>query len=298
MSTVISRAFLALGLTFVLLAATAPPARADATSEAREHYQKGTSFYDLGKYNDAVREFEAAYQIKNDPALLYNLAQSHRQAGNSEQALHFYRTYLRRVPKAPNRAEIEGRIAQLEQLVAQKNAAQTAPPNVTMPPAETAPTTPSPPPAANLPPPMPPPVTMAPPPEAAPPTSSAPVYVTSERPEAARARGALLKKIGKYTLIGGGVFFLAGAIIGSRANGAANEVNDTAAMGGTFDPAVESRGKAYATAGNSLILVGVLAGGAGAGLYFYGRHKEKAATVTATPLASAGMLGGSLRVTF
>src|SRR3954467_4437432 len=79
----------------------------DATSGAREHYQKGTAFYDLGRYQDAIKEFEAAYELKNDPALLYNLAQSHRLAGNAEQALHFYRTYLRRVPKAPNRTEIE-----------------------------------------------------------------------------------------------------------------------------------------------------------------------------------------------
>ena len=37
---------------------------------------------------------------KNDPAFLYNLAQSYRLAGDAEQALHFYRTYLRYVPKA------------------------------------------------------------------------------------------------------------------------------------------------------------------------------------------------------
>src|SRR5262252_6344087 len=91
--------------TLVGAATAALPARAaeDAAATAREHYQKGTTYYDLGKYTDAIKEFEAAYEIKNDPALLFNLAQSHRLAGNAEQALHFYRTYLRRVPKAPNR---------------------------------------------------------------------------------------------------------------------------------------------------------------------------------------------------
>src|SRR5262245_62111772 len=98
--------------------APAPGARIGgdpASAPAREHYQKGTAFYDLGRYQDAIREFEAAYELKNDPALLYNLAQSHRLAGNAEQALHFYRTYLKKVPKAANRVEIEGRITTLEQ---------------------------------------------------------------------------------------------------------------------------------------------------------------------------------------
>src|SRR3954470_7567082 len=123
-----------------LVVAAAPAARADdPAAAAREHYQRGTTYYDLGKYGDAIREFEAAYEIKNDPALLYNLAQSHRLAGNSEQALHFYRTYLRRVPRPANRAEIEGRITALEQLVAQKNVTQTTPPNVTIPPGGTTP---------------------------------------------------------------------------------------------------------------------------------------------------------------
>src|ERR1700690_2496951 len=115
-------------LALVLIFGVAAPARAQDAMSAKEHYQKGTSYYDLGRYADAIKEFEAAYQIKNDPALLFNLAQSHRLAGNSDQALHFYRTYLRYVPKPPNRAEIESRITQLEQLVAQKNAAQSAPP--------------------------------------------------------------------------------------------------------------------------------------------------------------------------
>src|SRR6476659_5013199 len=111
----------------LLFPAAARAQSSDSTAAAREHYQKGTAFYDLGRYADAIREFEAAYELKNDPALLYNLAQSNRLAGNAEQALRLYKTYLRYVPKAPNRAEIEERITTLEQQVAaaQKNATQT-----------------------------------------------------------------------------------------------------------------------------------------------------------------------------
>src|ERR1700747_636344 len=116
----------------VLCLLPAGAARAEDTTAAREHYQKGTAFFDLGKYADAIKEFEAAYEAKNDPAFLYNLAQAHRLAGNPEQALRFYRTYLRKNPKPPNRADIEEKIAQLEKLVDQKTATQTSPPTQTM----------------------------------------------------------------------------------------------------------------------------------------------------------------------
>src|SRR5215471_3837463 len=111
----------ALGAATSVAALPARAAEDAAAASAREHYQKGTAYYDLGKYTEAIKEFEAAYEIKNDPALLFNLAQSHRLAGNAEQALHFYRTYLRRVPKAPNRSEIEAHISALEQQIAQKS---------------------------------------------------------------------------------------------------------------------------------------------------------------------------------
>src|SRR6185503_4516701 len=93
----------------LLTAATARAQEAakpgDNKTAAKEHYNRGTSFYDLGKYDEAIKEFEAAYQLKNDPAFLYNLAQSYRQAGNHERAVHFYKTYLRYVPNAKNRAD-------------------------------------------------------------------------------------------------------------------------------------------------------------------------------------------------
>jgi tetratricopeptide (TPR) repeat protein len=94
----------------------------DSLAVVRNHYLQGTSYFDLGRYQDAIKEFEAAYELKSDPAFLYNLAQSHRLAGNAEQALRFYRVYLRRAPQAANRADIESKIATLEQLIAQKEA--------------------------------------------------------------------------------------------------------------------------------------------------------------------------------
>ena len=102
--------------------ASAQDKDADNKAAAKEHWSRGTSFYDLGRYDQAITEFEAAYQLKDDPAFLFNLAQAYRMAGKHERAVHFYKTYLRYVPKAPNRADIEEKIKTGEQLAAQQSA--------------------------------------------------------------------------------------------------------------------------------------------------------------------------------
>ena len=86
-------------------------------AEARAHYEEGTKAYNLGEYPRAVTEFKAAYNAKPDPLLLYNIAQSFRLGGDAAQALFFYRSFLRNMPAAPNRKEVEGRIRTLEKQV-------------------------------------------------------------------------------------------------------------------------------------------------------------------------------------
>ncbi len=306
-----ARPTLALFLVLLVFAASSV-ARADDTVSAREHYQKGTSFYDLGRYAEAIQEFEAAYEIKNDPALLYNLAQSHRLAGNSEQALHFYRTYLRYVPAAKNHAEIEDRIKQLEQLVAQKNAAQTEPPAQAFPPGATPPpvqtqTTPPPPPVVTAPPETPP--AMAPPPGAPPPMPEAvtpsplsppasPGLFAAAPPPAPPNTHHQMIFAGEITGAVGVGLFIIGAAYGGAAVGAANQVNDAAKNGGTYDPSVEKRGKNDQAAEAGFMTVGVLAAATGAVLYFYGRHLASQEAAQITPMASSTGAGASLRVTF
>src|SRR6185436_16138546 len=100
---------------------------ADEAAAAREHYKRGTTLYDLGKYDEAIIEFQQAYEIKDDPVLLYNIAQSFRLSNKYNEALRFYRTYLRRAPKAPNRDEVETKIADMENLIQQQNKVATTP---------------------------------------------------------------------------------------------------------------------------------------------------------------------------
>jgi len=104
-------------------AGTAPPASgapppADApgssTASARAHARQGLALYDLKRFQEANAEFEQAYLIEQDPALLYDMAQCQRKLGNNEEALHFYKTYLRRVPKGPSAVEAEKRAREIE----------------------------------------------------------------------------------------------------------------------------------------------------------------------------------------
>ncbi|MCA1664623.1 MAG: hypothetical protein LC659_10200 [Myxococcales bacterium] len=122
----------------VLLAAAPVDAKPEdpKIAAARQHYEAGLAHYNLEEYRDAVVEFEAAYRLRPDPVFLYNLGQAYRLGDNPEQALHFYRAYLRTLPAAPNRAEVEGRITDLEQVVAAKKNAAARPPEHALPRAE------------------------------------------------------------------------------------------------------------------------------------------------------------------
>jgi tetratricopeptide (TPR) repeat protein len=96
--------------------AARPPAKIvlSAESQAKSHFNRGTSFYNIGRFPDALAEYEAAYLAVQDPPFLFDIAQCHRKIGNSKEALESYRTYLRVAPNAPNRAEVQKHISELE----------------------------------------------------------------------------------------------------------------------------------------------------------------------------------------
>ena len=104
-----------------LLAATS--AHADASADARAHYEEGTKLYDLGRYQEAAHEYEEAFRLHPDPALLFNIGQAYRQAGDDEAAARAYRGFLRRFPDYEKRSEVEGYIQQLQQRIDDKRKA-------------------------------------------------------------------------------------------------------------------------------------------------------------------------------
>jgi tetratricopeptide (TPR) repeat protein len=102
----------------VALALATVAAHADESADlqgARQHTQRGMALFDLQRYDDAIKEYEAAYELRNDPMLLFDIAQAYRKANRPAQAIHYYRTYLARDPNAENRQRVEERIHELEE---------------------------------------------------------------------------------------------------------------------------------------------------------------------------------------
>src|SRR5205814_5505627 len=108
----------------------ASPSRAQDSSieEAKAHAARAKVHYDLGEYEKAADEYILVYRIRPLPALLYNIAQSYRQAGQYDKARQFYKSYLREAKDAPNRDAIERAIREIDDLLAKEKKAKDGPP--------------------------------------------------------------------------------------------------------------------------------------------------------------------------
>ena len=92
----------------------AQDAAASRDEEARALFQAGLTAYESRRYEDALRHFRSAYEASRRPELLYNIGLAADRMRRDEEALEAFREYLRRVPDAERRAEVEERIDVLE----------------------------------------------------------------------------------------------------------------------------------------------------------------------------------------
>jgi len=96
--------------------------------DARAHFQSATSHFAVGEFAEAADEYQKAYKLKPDPALLYNAAQSYRLANNLEKAQILYRNFLQLYPNEGNAEEVRTQIAKLREAIAAADKAKNAPP--------------------------------------------------------------------------------------------------------------------------------------------------------------------------
>jgi tetratricopeptide (TPR) repeat protein len=96
-----------------LLVLVAAPVLADPSADVRMHFKKGQTHYALGEFQEAIGEFREAYRLRQEPAILFNLAQSYRQIHEWQHAYFHYRQYLNQKPDAVNKAEVETLIEQM-----------------------------------------------------------------------------------------------------------------------------------------------------------------------------------------
>ncbi len=115
-----------------VVALAAAPAQAQDAEKARQLFQQGSKYYDLGQFDKAIEAWQQGYDQKPDPGFLYNIAQAYRQKQDPAKAIFFYKGYLRNSPKAHNRAEVEQKIAALQkQLDSGGTGTNPPPPNNT-----------------------------------------------------------------------------------------------------------------------------------------------------------------------
>jgi tetratricopeptide (TPR) repeat protein len=94
---------------------------AGVSGEARELRDKGIVALNLGRYDDAVKLLEQAYELSRDPAILFDLVQAHRLNGNPERALILCASFLRTAPALTprNREQVERTVSELNIIVEQ-----------------------------------------------------------------------------------------------------------------------------------------------------------------------------------
>jgi tetratricopeptide (TPR) repeat protein len=75
-------------------------------SEANAHYA-------AKRYDEANSAYQAAYDLTEAPGFLYNIAQSHRLAGQCRDAIEHYEEFLSLDPKTELRSKVEGFVAEM-----------------------------------------------------------------------------------------------------------------------------------------------------------------------------------------
>jgi tetratricopeptide (TPR) repeat protein len=94
-----------------------PAVPAEPTPEQRElarsAYTQGQALFAEGKYSEAKSAFEQAHAALPNPVVLMSIAECDARLGNLEGAYATYQRYLADRPDAPDRADVEQKIAEL-----------------------------------------------------------------------------------------------------------------------------------------------------------------------------------------
>lgn len=100
---------------FALVALAATGAEAvDKKALGRKASIKANYFANHGNCKEAIPLFGKAYRLLKDPAILFNRGECYRKSGKNAEAIADYKQFLTDFPAAPNRAQLETRIAELE----------------------------------------------------------------------------------------------------------------------------------------------------------------------------------------
>lgn len=145
---------------------------ADPIAEGRSHLKKANALAGEGDCAAAIDQYTAAYEKLEDPVVLFNRGECYRRTGDADKAVADYRAFLDAVPHAPNRADINAKIAKLAPPTAPTEPGPATSPPRALPPMIAAPAAPVAPAPAPAPEPAEPPVAVRPTAEGAADTST------------------------------------------------------------------------------------------------------------------------------
>lgn len=91
----------------------APASTDELTAEARTFFLRGVAMFQRRAFEAAMQAFTAAYGFARLPEVVYNLAITAEKLGRAQEAIDYYREFLRARPEDPSRAAIEARVRAL-----------------------------------------------------------------------------------------------------------------------------------------------------------------------------------------
>lgn len=99
-----------------LLFAFVRPAHAEDPSEraAKRHYERGQKLYNLQKFEEALEQYQKAFDAEPLPGFLFNIAQCQRNLGDYDAAIFSFKRYLKLDPETEKREQVEELIDELE----------------------------------------------------------------------------------------------------------------------------------------------------------------------------------------
>jgi len=115
-----------MALVVILVVVSTVGADEDPTARARQLFDSGRRHFELSEYDAALEDFKEGYRLKDDPVFLYNIGLCHRLLGRKVEALRFFKNFLNRKPDAPNREDLEHKIAALDEEIASEAKARQA----------------------------------------------------------------------------------------------------------------------------------------------------------------------------
>ena len=113
---------------FVLASATVALAEsevtkdADGRAKAAQHVKDGKRLLDLGEYDKAIVEYQAAFDLIPHPQMLFNLGQAYQRKGDKVKAAEHYEKYLAIEAKGNSAKQAFEMLAMLKEALAKEAA--------------------------------------------------------------------------------------------------------------------------------------------------------------------------------